>query len=79
MSHERTERLRELASAVGLRYARGYRMPDGRTLDGESVTTLYPSRLTFSEDEDGHLWCEDDLDPVQALVLGMVGWREADE
>ena len=81
MAHDKTDELRRMAKALGLRYTRGYTLPGGRRVNEENVTTLWPvqgdasASLTFEEDEDGHLWCEDDLTPLQALMLAMVAGR----
>lgn len=68
-----TAQLRAVARLLGMRYTRGYRIgADGRRINEDNVTTLYPSRVTVEEDEDGHLWCEDALSVRQALALGLV-------
>lgn len=68
-----TERLRAVARLLGMRYTRGYHVGEtGRRINEDNVTTLYPSRVTLEEDEDGHLWCEDALSVRQALALGLV-------
>lgn len=68
-----TERLRAAARLLGMRYTRGYRIgADGRRINADNVTTLYPACVTVEEDEDGHLWCEDALSVRQALALGLV-------
>lgn len=72
MTHARTDELRRMAKALGIRYTRGYVMGDGRRVNEDSVTTLHPACVTFSEDEDGALWCEDAISPRQALALAMV-------
>lgn len=71
MTHEKTDTLRCMAAALGIRYTRGYVMGD-RRVNEDTTTTLYPSCVTFSEDEDGALWCEDAVSPRQALALAMV-------
>lgn len=71
MTHARTDELRRMATALGIRYTRGYVMGDKR-VDEDTTTTLYPACVTFSEDEDGALWCEDAISPRQALALVMV-------
>jgi hypothetical protein len=76
----KTDELRAVAEALGLRVTHGYTLPGGRRVNEENVTTLWPGNdpqlsLTFEEDEDGHLWCEDDLTPLQALMLAMVARR----
>ena len=71
MSDGRTEALRRMAKALGMRYTRGYNL-GGRRVDEDRVTTLYPACVTFEEDEDGNLWCEDALSVRQALALGLV-------
>lgn len=71
MTHEKTDTLRAMASALGIRYTRGYVMGD-RRVNEDTTTTLYPSCVTFSEDEDGALWVEDAISPRQALALAMV-------
>jgi hypothetical protein len=72
MAHERTDELRRMAKALGLRYTRGYSMGDGRRVNEDATTTLYPACVTFSEDEDGALWVEDAISPRQALALALV-------
>jgi hypothetical protein len=72
MSHARTDELRRMAKALGLRYTRGYTLPGGRRVNEDTTTTLHPACVTFSEDEDGALWCEDAISPRQALALAMV-------
>lgn len=68
-----TERLRTVARLLGMRYTRGYRIgAEGRRINADNVTTLYPACVTFEEDEDGNLWCEDALSVRQALALGLV-------
>jgi hypothetical protein len=68
-----TERLRAVARLLGMRYTRGYRIgAEGRRINADNVTTLYPACVTFEEDEDGHLWCEDALSVRQALAMGLV-------
>jgi hypothetical protein len=77
----KTDELRAVAEALGLRVTHGYTLPGGRRVNEENVTTLWAregdasTSLTFEEDEDGHLWCEDDLTPLQALMLAMVARR----
>ena len=71
MTHEKTDTLRRMAAALGLRYTRGYVMDD-RRVNEDTTTTLHPSCITFSEDEDGALWVEDAISPRQALALAMV-------
>lgn len=70
MSDGRTEALRRMAEALGMRYTRGYNL-GGRRVDEDRVTTLYPACVTFSEDEDGALWVEDAVTPRQAVALAM--------
>ena len=72
MAHDKTDELRRMAKALGLRYTRGYSMGDGRRVDEDTVTTLYPACVAFSEDEDGALWVEDAISPRQALALALV-------
>lgn len=73
MTHARTDELRRMAKALGLRYTRGYVLDGGRRVNEDTTTTLHPACVTFSEDEDGALWCEDAISPRQALALAMVG------
>lgn len=76
-----TERLRELALARGLEVRHGWSLPGGRRVDDDRVTTVYAvpgdpaSSLTFEEDEDGNLWCADDMSPRQALGA-VLSWKE---
>lgn len=72
MTHEKTDALRRMAKALGLRYTRGYVLDGGRRMNEDTTTTLYPSCVTFSEDEDGALWVEDAISPRQALALALV-------
>lgn len=68
-----TAKLRAAARLLGMRYTRGYRIgAEGRRINADNVTTLYPACVTFEEDEDGNLWCEDALSVRQALALGLV-------
>jgi hypothetical protein len=72
MTHAKTDELRRMAKALGLRYTRGYTLPGGRRVNEDTTTTLHPACVTFSEDEDGALWVEDAISPRQALALAMV-------
>ena len=72
MTHAKTDELRRMASALGIRYTRGLTLAGGKRVDEDTTTTLYPACVTFSEDEDGALWVEDAVSPRQALALAMV-------
>ena len=73
----KTDELRAMASALGIRYTCGLVCGDHR-VNEDSVTTLYrqvggPSRsVTFEEDADGALWVADEVSPRQAVALAMV-------
>ena len=76
MDHEykTTALLRKIADGLGIRYTCGYVIGlDGRRIETESVTCLYPAGITVEEDEDGALWCEDSLDALQVLMIALVG------
>ena len=68
-----TEALRAAASALGVRYTRGYVLAGGRRVNEDNVTTLYPACVTVSEDADGNMWVEDPVTPLQALAVAMAG------
>ncbi len=78
-----TEDLRELAMAQGMGLSHGYRFGDAR-VDTDRVTTIWPVpgrpdlSLTF-EEEDGALWCADDMCPRQAVWAAMAGLGAAQD
>ena len=72
MAHARTDELRRMAKALGVRYTCGLTLAGWRRVNEDTTTTLHPACVTFSEDEDGALWCEDAVSPRQALALAMV-------
>lgn len=72
MTHARTDELRRMAAALGIRYTCGHTLDGGRRANEDTTTTLHPACVTFSEDEDGALWVEDAISPRQALALAMV-------
>lgn len=69
----KTEELRRLASRQDVLWTAGYELSDGRRVNRDNVTTIWPvkgdaaSSLTFYEDEAGALWCEDEVSPAQAM------------
>lgn len=68
-----TAKLREAAKALGMRYRRGYSIgEDGRRINTDNITTLYPGGMTVEEDEDGNLWCDDPLSVRQALAIALI-------
>ncbi len=76
LRREKTDALRAMADERGVRWTAGYRL-EGRVVNEDDVTCVWPVEgradltLTFAEDEDGHLWCEDELSPAQALAAAM--------
>lgn len=79
-----TEELRELALTRGLEVRHGWSLPGGRRVDDDRVTTVYAvpgdpaSSLTFEED-DGALWCADDMSPRQAVWAVLAGIEAAQD
>lgn len=72
-----TDSLKRTCDAIGMRYTEGYTLSDGRTVNDDNVTCLWPDdmashTLTFVE-EDGRLICEDSLSVDQCIgaVMGM--------
>lgn len=76
MSYENTKRIRSALDAEGIKYDRGYRIGAGEQahrVDLDDVTVLLPPdgdvlrSISVFEDEEGHLWIDDEL-PVHAVV-----------
>lgn len=76
MSHESTRQIRAALDAEGIAYDRGYRIGAGEPehrVNLDDVTVLLPPdgdalrSISVFEDEDGHLWIDDEI-PVRAVV-----------